>query len=654
MTPYVDTSGYNAAPGPAGDAYANAVTLHPNGLAAGTFNARGVALVPQGGESALNGPGALSVGPIYGMNHVGSFGGPFSPATNTYSLANFGTGNIHFTTVTAPVPWLTVTPSSGTITPGASITVAVTLNANANTQTPGLHAGGSLIFNPGAIGRPESLQVNAFAFSPTTNFNSKGPSGGPFTPSSTTYTLSNSTPGVLNWGVTNTFTWDSLSATNGSLNGLATTNITVSITNAVANSLAIGVYNDAVVFTDASHTQTVGQVAVNLQVGFGFFDDFSTFSDGNLVGQNNWYNPTPGSDDNAYQVASGVLVIPDGVHPGCPNAAEQEPAKNIAFTAVTDTTVNVYLGMSVTVTSAPPTPATWDFAMLPTAPGGNVAVNQNRTSVGDNGSGHYYWWARLNGLSGAPHSGSIARNYGTKYNVIIVGPINNSNSWVFVNPPSADTNDLFSMTPDARDGTDLGGTPTGASTRGVGSLDIDNFCSASAQAGFYIDKIAMSTNYADVYNFLAGVVTPSDPFTVWQSTYFSPGQLANPAIGGPNADPDQDGVSNTNEFLAGFNPTNAAAYPHIINIVRQGADMNVTYLGANGDNTWSPGFTSRTNVLEVSTGVPGSGNYSNNFASTGQTNILSGGNGLGQVTNMIDAGGATGATRYYRIRVIAP
>ena len=124
------------------------------------------------------------------------------------------------------------------------------------------------------------------------------------------------------------------------------------------------------------------------------------------------------------------------------------------------------------------------------------------------------------------------------------------------------------------------------------------------------------------------------------------------------ADPDGDGVNNNNEFAAGFNPINPGAYPHIIKIVKSGSDMNVTYLGASGDNTWSPGYGSRTNILEFTTGGP-TGNYSNNFATAytstgGGTSILSGGSGIGTVVTVTDAGGATGATRYYRIRVIAP
>ena len=50
------------------------------------------------------------------------------------------------------------------------------------------------------------------------------------------------------------------------------------------------------------------------------------------------------------------------------------------------------------------------------------------------------------------------------------------------------------------------------------------------------------------------------------------------------------------------------------------------------------------------------GSYSsNNFASTGQPNILSGGIDVGVVTNMIDAGGATNVpSRSYRVRVLLP
>ena len=144
----------------------------------------------------------------------------------------------------------------------------------------------------------------------------------------------------------------------------------------------------------------------------------------------------------------------------------------------------------------------------------------------------------------------------------------------------------------------------------------------------------------------------SNPFATWQSHYFT----GSPLNSSPNADPLGKGMSNTNQFLAGFNPTNAAAYLHVINIAKtnNNADIRVTYLGASGDSTYNGGPASRTNVLEFTTGTA-NGTYTNSFASTGQTNILSGGTGLGAVATMVDSGGATNKpSRYYRVRVLLP
>ncbi len=157
----------------------------------------------------------------------------------------------------------------------------------------------------------------------------------------------------------------------------------------------------------------------------------------------------------------------------------------------------------------------------------------------------------------------------------------------------------------------------------------------------------------------SGGVAPTDPFVAWRNQYFNAMELANPVFSGPNADPFGKGMSNTNQFLAGFNPTNAAAYVHIISLSRTngGTDVRVDYLGASGDSSRTqPGpLLSRTNVLEFTTGTVNGGYSSNNFASTGQTNILSGGTGLGTPADMVDPGGATNVpSRYYRVRVLVP
>jgi hypothetical protein len=53
--------------------------------------------------------------------------------------------------------------------------------------------------------------------------------------------------------------------------------------------------------------------------------------------------------------------------------------------------------------------------------------------------------------------------------------------------------------------------------------------------------------------------------------------------------------------------------------------------------------------------VDANGSYTNGgWQDTGQTNILSGGNGSGTVTNMTDTISSTPTNLYYRVRVLLP
>lgn len=734
LFPYIDTSGYNGDPGAnddGGDANQYKITLNPNGGDANE-NTRGIAFVPQGGDSFLKGPGAISVGPPYPVVQVGNGGGPFSPASYAYSVANLGTNTL--TTVslnTGPANWLTASPSGfQTLAPGTSITFTVVNNSNAANLTAGLHTG-FIVFNPGSIQRPVSILVNAFDLTPDSNFVAVGEPGGPFTPASQVYVLTNVTTGPLSWSAGISATWDSLSVTGGTLPGQTGTNITISI-NHTANSLGIGVYADTLVFTNTTANSPLPSHTVTLQVGSGFFDDFSAYTQNtDLVPQNNWNVLSSANDAPYYQVTNSTLVVPYN----CPGISSQEPWKNFSATDITDATAYVYAGMLVTVTGAYPTSQPdYSFAIY-------NHVNQqgfadDRVGLTDVGSGHYVWDCHISGIDSWV-DGSTPRNYNQQYMVIIVGDVANSNTWVYVDPNLGDlsistvaglTNNLV---PDVHD--PPGALPVGGQGADptAGSFLIGNYCNGVPQSGLTISKLAISTNYVAVYDFLTGAggtpppeasftasptngaaplsvifadtstgsvtgwawafgdgtlstnqnpvntyanpgsylaqliasstggsgtnaqtITVYDPYTWWRLFYFG---SANSANGTPSLDLYGTGISNSNKFLTGFNPTNHAAYPHILSVARtNGADVNVIYLGASGDSTWSPGTRSRTNILEVAVGAAG-GNYSNNFASAGATNILSGGTGFGTVTNMVDVGGATNKpSRFYRIRVLAP
>ena len=129
----------------------------------------------------------------------------------------------------------------------------------------------------------------------------------------------------------------------------------------------------------------------------------------------------------------------------------------------------------------------------------------------------------------------------------------------------------------------------------------------------------------------------SDPFASWQSQYF--GSSTNPASA-PDADPFGKGMSNTNQFLAGINPTNPASAFRVISAVQQGNDVLITWTTAGA----------HTNAVQASTG-DGNGGYATNFIDLSGPIIIP---GSGDATNnYTDIGGITnGPSRYYRVRLV--
>ncbi len=105
------------------------------------------------------------------------------------------------------------------------------------------------------------------AVSPPSGFSSSGGAGGPFSPSSQTYTLSNTGGVAMVWSATNSTTWLTLSATNGSLAAGGSTNIVVSIN---ANSLSVGSYSDTVVFATSNGSGSAAEpVSLTVSAAFG-------------------------------------------------------------------------------------------------------------------------------------------------------------------------------------------------------------------------------------------------------------------------------------------------------------------------------------------------------------------------------------------------
>jgi hypothetical protein len=77
-------------------------------------------------------------------------------------------------------------------------------------------------------------------------------------------------------------------------------------------------------------------------------------------------------------------------------------------------------------------------------------------------------------------------------------------------------------------------------------------------AGIYVLRLTANDGALAAQDDLTVTVT-RDPFSDWQSRYFTPAELLDVAISGNSADPDRDGHTNLQEFSAGTDPMDAAS-----------------------------------------------------------------------------------------------
>ena len=185
----------------------------------------------------------------------GGQGGSFSPTTMTYTVQNTGALPMNFT-VTGQPSWVAVSPASGTVPPGSSVNIMVTLNAGADSLPAGTSTG-MLTFtnttnNAGTVTRGVRLDVQQPARLVVTaadGLDASGYQGGPFAPAAKAYTLSNSGGIPLSFSVTDDRTWIDVAGGTGTIQPGGSSVVTVSI-NSTANALASGTYTGITTFTN--------------------------------------------------------------------------------------------------------------------------------------------------------------------------------------------------------------------------------------------------------------------------------------------------------------------------------------------------------------------------------------------------------------------
>ncbi|MBN1491134.1 MAG: PKD domain-containing protein [Phycisphaerae bacterium] len=266
-------------------------------------------------------------------------GGPSSPPSNFQPVVDSQSASTLqgvprlLTLQGMPLPLTFVVmslPESGTLTDVGNAHVISLADVQSSTGYVLVNGGNQLLYTPDPIGTfeftfkghdgvaesiPATVSIDVVAtgeleVTPAGGLSSSGSVGGPFSPTSQAYTLSNTGSQALNWTAARTQSWVTLSATSGSLAAGASTTVTVSI-NSGANSLAAGSHNDTVTFTNTTNGSgnTTRTVALTVQSEVGDLQaPFATHG----VTANGLIAPDEWSDAQVFTM-NALNTVPPGV-----------------------------------------------------------------------------------------------------------------------------------------------------------------------------------------------------------------------------------------------------------------------------------------------------------------------------------------------------
>jgi hypothetical protein len=197
-------------------------------------------------------PDTLVMLPVPGFTASGFGGGPFSVTTESFMLTNEGTASLSWG-LESDAPWLSASPTRGTLGPGASASVLVSLNAGASNLFVGNYAAHVTVTNlsNGLLHeRAFTLQIlDQLMPGPAGGLEFGGPPGGPFNMAAGTCELTNSSQATVNWSVVSNPPWLNVSPSSGVLGPLGSALVTCSL-NAAATNLSSGAYAAGVVFNN--------------------------------------------------------------------------------------------------------------------------------------------------------------------------------------------------------------------------------------------------------------------------------------------------------------------------------------------------------------------------------------------------------------------
>ena len=224
-------------------------------------------------------PLGMQVSPAGNTTHIGLVGGPFTPASVTYTLSNpTGSSVSYSASLVAPTGNVLINGGtstlSGSIPAGGNVMVTASLAAAANSLAAGVYTDTIAftdITNSRTVNAVHTLEVGQTLISvaPAGNLAASGPVGGPFS-SSQVYTITSDRPTPVGVQVSTDQPWVSLNGGSGpvalSLSGTGDSDpVTVGI-GAAAAGLGAGIHSATVTFLNTTSGASVTRT-VTLDVG---------------------------------------------------------------------------------------------------------------------------------------------------------------------------------------------------------------------------------------------------------------------------------------------------------------------------------------------------------------------------------------------------
>ncbi len=234
-------------------AWSGNVTFNTPSASPVTLQASRDGFAGQGNPFTISSASRVSVAPSDVFSVSDDYRAIFTSWSREYTITNTGAVAASWT-ATPPATWLSVLPASGSLEPGASAIVTVRLTAAASTLASGTYAADLPFTVDGSVALARRVELlvrpsGELLVTPVSGFSASGAVGGPLSPASFTWTLSNPGDASINWTIATSAPWLVFSSASGSLDAQTSTTVTVTFASD-ANAQGVGAHSETLVFTN--------------------------------------------------------------------------------------------------------------------------------------------------------------------------------------------------------------------------------------------------------------------------------------------------------------------------------------------------------------------------------------------------------------------